>query len=189
MSEIFCISLLPCEGWKHFQNLNKMFQNGDIKGQKFSKANLVSQPTIKEVYFRPFLGLPVDERITLLEQVSFCHKQHCDVCSYVGYYNDAWCKAQSHLAAIIIICSSVGPLISVSKVTVNEDRISLVLMHQTMYSNGCDWLLRNPRPFHYIIIALPIGFLIMTFSFMIGFGNAGRLIGYLDSVLNTTFAP
>ncbi|XP_068676680.1 uncharacterized protein [Montipora foliosa] len=74
LSEVFAMAQLSADGWKHFQTLNTMFENVQLKGQKAKATDIVNKgkPILKQWQLKPLCGLSNHDQNFLLEKVTSC---------------------------------------------------------------------------------------------------------------------
>ena len=63
---------LSAEGWRHFQALNDLFENAQLKGQKAKATDIVNKgkPVLKQWQLKPLCSLSTQDQNFLLEKVS-----------------------------------------------------------------------------------------------------------------------
>lgn len=71
LSEVFTMAQPSGEGWRHFQTINTMFKNGELKDQKFKASDIVKKgmPIIKQCQFKSLCSLSSEDRDFLLDKV------------------------------------------------------------------------------------------------------------------------
>lgn len=62
---------LSAEGWRHFQALNTLFENAQLKGQKPKATDIVNKgkPVLKQWQLKPLCSLSTQDQNFLLEKV------------------------------------------------------------------------------------------------------------------------
>ena len=63
---------LSGQGWRHFQTLNALFENAQLKGQKAKATDIVNKgkPVLKQWQLKPLCSMSTQDQNFLLEKVS-----------------------------------------------------------------------------------------------------------------------
>lgn len=67
---------LSAQGWRHFQTLNALFENAQLKGQKAKATDIVNKgkPVLKQWQMKPLCSLSAQDQNFLLEKVSIINQ-------------------------------------------------------------------------------------------------------------------
>lgn len=77
---------LSAQGWRHFQTLNALFENAQLKGQKAKATDIVNKgkPVLKQWQMKPLCSLSTQDQNFLLEKVSIINQDlHCYTLQYL----------------------------------------------------------------------------------------------------------
>lgn len=66
---MFVVACLPKEGFISFMDICHKYEKGQLKDQRALAKDLKGKPTFKPSYIKCLFGLPVDDRLNLLDQV------------------------------------------------------------------------------------------------------------------------
>ena len=64
------MALLPSRSWRELKEIDEKHKEGKLKGQKPSLSEVLSTPSMKQIYLRCLSGLTPEERHQLLAQAS-----------------------------------------------------------------------------------------------------------------------